>query len=283
MVTHQRGVRAMARYVLNNVEVYVEQWHEQEQQTLVLFHGFTGSTKTWHPVVEQLPQHIRVIAVDLMGHGQSAAPQHISHYSMVAQVELLEALFTELQLDRFTLVGYSMGGRVALSYAMQYPERIEQLILESASPGLSHIEERNVRKQSDDALAEKIMQNGVSSFVEKWENIPLFASQKRLPEELQQQIRNERLGHSAIGLANSLRGMGTGVMPALWDELSSLSIPITLVTGALDEKFIMLNDKMVKMLPQAKHITIPEVGHAIHVENPIKFATIVKELISQNI
>ena len=283
MVTYQRGVRAMARYVLNDLEVFVEQWHEQGNETLVLCHGFTGSTKTWYPVVEQLPQHIRVIAVDLIGHGQSAAPQDSCHYSMEAQVELLKVLFKELQLDTFTLVGYSMGGRVALSYAVQYPEHIEQLILESASPGLSNVEERNVRKQSDDALAEKIMQNGVPSFVEKWENIPLFASQKRLSEDVQKQIRNERLGQSAIGLANSLRGMGTGVMPALWDKLATLVVPVTLITGALDEKFIMLNNKMVNLLPNAKHMIIPEVGHAIHVENPIKFATIVKELISQNI
>ena len=85
----------MARYVLNDVEVYVEQWHEQGHETLVLFHGFTSSTKTWHPVVEQLPQHIRVIAVDLMGHGKSAAPQDVRFYSMGAQIELLEALFLE--------------------------------------------------------------------------------------------------------------------------------------------------------------------------------------------
>ena len=77
--------------------------------------------------------------------------------------------------------------------------------------------------------------------------------------------------------------MGTGVMPCLWDKLATLSMPVTLITGALDEKFIKLNEKMLNLLPQATHMTIPEVGHAIHVENPIKFATIVKELISQNI
>ena len=273
----------MARYVLNGMEVNVEQWHEQGEKTLVLFHGFTGSTKTWYPIVEQLPQDIRVIALDLIGHGQSAAPQDVNDYSMAKQVELLEALFEIMQLNTFTLVGYSMGGRVALSYAVRYPKRIEQLILESASPGLSLDGERATRKQSDNALAEKIIQNGVPSFVDKWENIPLFASQKRLPEEVQQQIRNERLGQTAIGLANSLRGMGTGVMPCLWDKLATLSMPVTLITGALDEKFIKLNEKMLNLLPQATHMTIPEVGHAIHVENPIKFATIVKELISQNI
>lgn len=280
MGAYSRGVRTMARYVLNDYEVYIEQWNEEAQKTVVLLHGFTGSTKTWHHVIKQLPLDVRIIAVDLIGHGQSASPQHVTPYSMEAQVNQLEALFEALQLQTFHLLGYSMGGRVALSYAMQFPNRIEQLLLESASPGLMLSEERAARKLADDALAQKIMQNGVQSFVDKWENIPLFATQKRLAPEVQQEIRNERLSQQAIGLANSLRGMGTGVMPTLWNKLATLTMPVTLMTGALDMKFVQLNEQMAMKLPQAKHITIPAVGHAIHVENPTKFATIVKETIS---
>lgn len=270
----------MARYVLNDCEIFAEQWHETAQKTIVLLHGFTGSTKTWYHVVKQVPAEFRIIAVDLIGHGQSDAPEEVMKYSMQSQTELLEALFQHLQLEKFYLLGYSMGGRVALSYAVRYPHRIEQLLLESASPGLTLEEERSARKRADEALAEKIMQNGVPSFVEKWGNIPLFASQKQLPQKVQQEIREERLSQRAIGLANSLRGMGTGVMPTLWKALTTLDMPVTLITGALDEKFIKLNEQMVKLLPQATHMTIPKVGHAIHVENPTKFATIVKETIS---
>lgn len=280
MDTYSRGVRAMARYVLNDTEFFVEQWNEAAQKTLVLFHGFTGSTKTWQHVVKQLPAEFRIIAVDLIGHGQSAAPEEVEKYSMQSQIKWLEVLFQHLQLEKFYLLGYSMGGRVALSYTARYPHRIEQLLLESASPGLALDEERSARKRADEVLAEKIMQSGIHSFVEKWENIPLFATQKQLPQQVKQEIREERLAQRAIGLANSLRGMGTGVMPSLWEALASLNMPVTLITGALDEKFIKLNEQMVKLLPQSKHITIPAVGHAIHVENPTKFATIVKETIS---
>ncbi len=269
----------MARYAVNGIDLFVDEVNAQGTKTLVLLHGFTGSTKTWQHVVKALPKSVRCIMIDLVGHGQTSAPENVECYSMAHQINTLHQLLQQLQLERFTLLGYSMGGRVALSYAVKYPDHIEQLVLESASPGLKSEEERAARKQADEALAEKILANGIASFVDKWENIALFASQKQLSEAVQKEIRTERLQQCEIGLANSLRGMGTGVMPNLWDDLATLPMPATLLTGALDEKFVTLNEKMQNLLTHAKHLTIPAVGHAIHVENPLKFATIVEELI----
>ena len=270
----------MARFTVKGVDVNIELWNEQATQTIVFLHGFTGSTNTWKKIVAQLPSNIRCIAVDLIGHGKTAAPALVEFYSMDFQVELLHELFHHLQLDTFSLVGYSMGGRVALSYAVRYPSGIKHLLLESASAGLMDEKQRTIRKQADDTLAEKILENGIESFVNKWENIPLFASQKSLPAEVQQEIRSERIQQREIGLANSLRGMGTGVMPELWGKLDTLTMSVTLVNGQLDEKFVQLNNEMQERIEKANHLIIPAVGHAIHVENPTKFATIVKETIS---
>ncbi|MGE7021584.1 2-succinyl-6-hydroxy-2,4-cyclohexadiene-1-carboxylate synthase [Solibacillus cecembensis] len=270
----------MARFIVNEQAVHVEVFNDGAKNTLVLLHGFTGSTKTWQHVVKELPTSVKIITIDLVGHGQSAAPQTVDAYSMEAQIQLLEDLFEQLVVRTFTLVGYSMGGRVALSYTARYPKRVAQLILESASPGLEEQAERLARKNADDTLADKIVHYGLQSFIDKWENIPLFASQKNLPQAVQAEIRNERMMQREIGLANSLRGMGTGVMPALLNELKKIAVPVTLITGELDQKFITLNEQMQQRLPNAKHMIVPAVGHAIHVENPIKFATIVKETIS---
>lgn len=270
----------MARFIIKDLEVHVEQWNEHAEKTIVLLHGFTGSTQTWQKVAALLPSNIRCIAVDLIGHGKTVAPVEVAQYSIAFQIELLHELFHVLQLEKFSLIGYSMGGRVALSYAVRYPSQLTHLILESASPGLVDKQQRSIRKQADDTLAEKIIANGMESFVNQWENIPLFASQKLLPVDVQQEVRQERMEQRAIGLANSLRGMGTGVMPALWDSLATLAMPVTLLTGELDEKFIQLNTEMQQQITNGTHMTIPAVGHAIHVENPIKFATIVKETIS---
>ncbi|MEO4051827.1 2-succinyl-6-hydroxy-2,4-cyclohexadiene-1-carboxylate synthase [Solibacillus sp. CAU 1738] len=260
---------------VNGIKVNVDIWNEQATHTIVCLHGFTGSTKTWEQVAKLVPA--RIVAVDLIGHGQTAAPSDVSYYSMEVQVELLEALFEQLTLSDFTLLGYSMGGRVALSYVTRYPTRIQALILESASPGLASNEERMARKQADEMLANNIEQNGIESFVSKWEDIPLFASQKNLPVTVQREIRQERLSQCEIGLANSLRGMGTGVMPQLWDALSELSMPVLLITGSLDTKFVGLSQQMAETIPNVKNITVAGAGHAIHVENPVEFATIVKD------
>ena len=271
----------MATINARGIEVHVETWHEEQEETIVMLHGFTGSTKTWEQLASILPQY-RIIAIDCIGHGQTESPKDYTLYKMDHQLAVLEEVFKALQLTSFALIGYSMGGRIALSCAVKYPGRVQTLILESASPGLRTEQERNVRKEADDALANKIEENGVSSFVREWENIPLFASQKRLPQHLQQAIREERLQQNEQGLANSLRGIGTGMMPPLWGKLHTLSLPVTLITGALDTKFVDIAREMATFTRKVRHLIVNDVGHAIHVENPSEFATIVKETISLN-
>ncbi|EON71645.1 2-succinyl-6-hydroxy-2,4-cyclohexadiene-1-carboxylate synthase [Lysinibacillus sphaericus] len=264
----------MAKLKIRGIETHVKIWNEEAQQTIVALHGFTGSTETWRNLADALPQ-VRIVAIDLIGHGQTAVPEQISRFTMLEQLRDLEEVFNQLQLEKFTLLGYSMGGRIALSYAITYPARVDKLILESASPGLRSSEERKSRCERDNALAEKIAANGVESFVHAWENIPLFASQKRLPAIARQAIRLERLAQRESGLVGSLRGIGTGMQPSNWSLLTQMDMPVLLITGALDEKFCHIAIDMKALLKNAQHMTVNDVGHAIHVENPAEFATIV--------
>ena len=270
----------MAFIEINNIHVHYECWNEQGDETVVLLHGFTGSTKTWHEVAALLPKTYRIIAVDLIGHGQTDSPEDAIYYTMKYQIELLHKLFEVLQLKQFHLVGYSMGGRVALSYAVQYPEKLVSLILESATPGIIDEQLRIERQHSDYTLACKIEEEGVEAFISFWENIPLFETQKQLPAKRQAKLRNERQNQQAVGLANSLRMMGTGKMPEMWGHVASLPMQTTLITGELDTKFINIANEMQQVNKSIHHIIVPSVGHAIHVENSKKFATIVKEAIS---
>ena len=128
------------------LNVHYEIVNPTAKKTIVCLHGFTGSTKTWQDVYEHVPNHIRVIAIDLIGHGKTDSPKNRTHYTMDAQIDILEQLFNMRQLEHFTLIGYSMGGRTALAYAMKYPKRIDKLILESASPGLKTEKERLERR-----------------------------------------------------------------------------------------------------------------------------------------
>ena len=276
MATNKFGVKSMAKLIVRGIETNVDMWNESAEQVLVTLHGFTGSTATWRNLAKALP-HVRIVAIDLMGHGKTMVPEEASRFSMEEQLTDLEAIFAQLHLGKFSLLGYSMGGRIALSYAIAYPERIEKLLLESVSPGLRTSKERIERCERDAALADKITVNGLTSFVDAWENIPLFASQKRLSENKRQAIRTERLAQCETGLVGSLRGIGTGMQPSNWPFLAQLDMPVLLITGSMDEKFCKIATDMKALFKYAQHVTVNDAGHAIHVENPAEFATIVEE------
>lgn len=263
---------------IEGVAYHTEVLNPEKNEAVVFLHGFTGSTKTWHEVAAYFTEY-KVVLVDLIGHGSSGSPENASRYSMELQIRDLEKLFAKLGLARFSLVGYSMGGRTALAYAVTHPDQIEVLVLESASPGLISTAEQQERRVRDEKLAERILSDGVLEFVDYWEKIPLFASQKLLSEAKRRTIRTERLEQKPIGLANSLIGMGTGSQSSYWEALDGLEMPVLLVTGKLDKKFCLIAERMAERLPEAKHCIIVA-GHAIHVEKSVEFATMVEEYLS---
>lgn len=265
-------------YQLNGVSYYVHT--EGKGEPLLLLHGFTGSSQTWRTFMKKFVKDYQVIAVDIIGHGQSAAPKEIKPYSMEAVVEALHELLQQLSLSQVNVIGYSMGGRLALSFAQRYPHLVKKLVLESASPGLKTREEQKLRKEKDEQLASRIMKNGIEEFVNFWEEIPLFRSQKQLPSYVQEAVRQERLSHTEIGLSNSLKGMGTGVQPSLWEKLDDLLMPVLLITGEVDQKFCLISKEMQTLIPNATSKIILGTGHAIHVEQPEIFGRIVSEFLA---
>ena len=263
---------------VNGIRLGIEQRGDARRSgpTLVLLHGFTGSAAGWGSHLDTLAAYgLRVIALDLPGHGQSDAPADAQRYAMeYCQQDILAAL-QELAVSagEAVLLGYSMGGRIALYTA--FSGFFRALILESASPGLKDPAEREQRRSSDEALAASIERNGVQAFVEHWEKLPLFASQSSLPPEVREALREERLHNRASGLAQSLRGVGTGVQPPLHARLPALHIPVLLIAGQLDTKFTAIACSMAQALPQAQLRTIHGAGHTVHLERPGEFDSLV--------
>jgi 2-succinyl-6-hydroxy-2,4-cyclohexadiene-1-carboxylate synthase len=242
-----------------------------QPQTLVLLHGFTGSTESWAEHLPIFSAYYRTIAIDLLGHGRTEAPADFARYDMEQSASDLADLLTTIAPGPIHLLGYSMGGRLALYFAVTYPYLVHSLVLESASPGLADPVARQERIQSDEQLANEIEAQGISAFVARWEALPLFAGQQRLPTAVQNRLRDQRLGNRPHGLANSLRGMGTGRQPALWDQLATLSMPTLLLAGELDEKFKLIARQMATYLPNATVAIVPDAGHTIHLEQPQAF------------
>lgn len=263
---------------VNGISIHAEV--QGEGEPLLLLHGFTGSLRNWDAFVPAWSKRYKVITVDIIGHGLSERPADPQRYTMEQAAADLAALLDELHIGRTRVLGYSMGGRLALSFAALKPDRVSGLILESSSPGLAEAEEREDRVLRDGQLAERIERDGIEAFVDYWESIPLFQSLSRQPESVRQSIRQQRLQNDTLGLANSLRGMGTGAQPSWWERLGNLPMPVLLVAGGLDAKFDRLAERMNGLMPDSRYKRIPDAGHLAHVEQPRIFGTIVMQFLA---
>jgi 2-succinyl-6-hydroxy-2,4-cyclohexadiene-1-carboxylate synthase len=224
---------------------------------LVLLHGFTQTGRSWQPIAHALAGRYRAVAPDLPGHGDFASRRPASFAACDAYLRALT------DGRPVTLAGYSMGGRIALHAALSLP--LERLVLIGASPGIADAAERAARAAEDAALADRIEAIGLEAFVREWSAQPLFAGMPRGVAEL---VEGDRLRNTASGLAAALRGLGTGVMPPLWDRLASLATPVELVVGERDEKFRGVAERMASALPSARVVVVPGAGHAAHLEAP---------------
>jgi 2-succinyl-6-hydroxy-2,4-cyclohexadiene-1-carboxylate synthase len=225
---------------------------------LVLFHGFTQTGKSWQPIVHALAGRYRALTPDLPGHGDFAERRPASFAAC-------DAYLRALMRRPFTLAGYSMGGRIALHAALSLGPLIERLVLIGASPGIADPAERAARAAADAALADRIEAIGADAFVREWGAQPLFAGMPRGVAELAEE---DRLRNTASGLAAALRGLGTGVMPPMWDRLGELTVPVELVVGERDEKFRAIASRMEAALPDARTHVVEGAGHAVHLEAP---------------
>ena len=248
---------------------------------LALLHGFTGSAAGWGPLLDLLAARFTVFAVDVVGHGASDKPRDPARYAIDRAARDVAAALAQLGATRATWLGYSMGGRLALFAAAREAHAVERLALIGASPGIADADEREARRVADEALADRIEREGVPAFVDHWEALPLFASQARLPAETRLAIRRGRLANDAVGLANSLRGMGAGAQPPLHDELGGVRAPALLLAGAEDAKYAAIAAEMAAAMPSARAGLVPGAGHAAHLENAAYCARIITAFLGE--
>ena len=208
----------------------------------------------------------RALTPDLPGHGMAAERRPASFAACAAYVRALAD-------GPCTLVGYSMGGRIALHTAFAIPGLVRRLVLVGASPGIADGGERSARRQADEALADRIEAIGVEAFAAEWGAQPLFLGQE---ERVAAAAHADRLRNTAAGLAAALRGLGTGVMEPLWDRLPSLAVPVVLVVGERDEKFREIASRMVAAVPGSRLVVVAGAGHAVQLERPEAVAAAIR-------
>jgi 2-succinyl-6-hydroxy-2,4-cyclohexadiene-1-carboxylate synthase len=235
--------------------------------TVVLLHGFAGTGRAWDPVIERLDrERYTPLAPDLRGHGSARDARPIDFDAVVADVLAATP-------PRFTLCGYSMGGRVALHVALAAPECVERLILVATTAGIADECERAARRQADEELATFAETASIEQFADRWAGQPLFAG---TPPRAQRIWREDLLRNDPRALAAVLRGLGAGAMAPLWDRLPELAMPTVVVAGERDDKYVAIaRDRLVPAIAHAELVLVPGAGHGLPREAPDAIAGII--------
>ena len=229
----------LANYQFNYIFV-----GDRKKPIILFLHGFMGNVHDFQEVVALISEQFCCLLIDLPGHGNTEVKQN-RDYAMPNLAQAIIELLETLTINQCYLLGYSMGGRLALYLTIYFPRYFKRVILESSSPGLATKLERDRRIKQDLKLAEKLESQDYRLFLNQWYYNPLFDSFRQHPNYLHAIAL--KLNNNPFKLARSLRQMGTGIQPSIWHQLAANNVQILLVVGELDQKFIAINRTLAKV------------------------------------
>lgn len=243
---------------------------------LIMLHGFMGSEKVFEHLLDDLFSFCNPITIDLAGHGETESPADPMLYSAERQVKQVHSIIQRLQFDNLFLYGYSMGGRLAFQLISSPPKLLSGAIIESSYCGIVTKTARTERKKLDEKRAQQIEQNFVK-FIEDWMKLPLF---QHTPEKMKSVYKEVMKAQNPMTIAASLRGFGAGMMPPVCDKISEIDLPLTLIAGELDQKYVNRMSEIQKSNDRSDFHIIKDAGHRIHADQPEKFVEILKEALN---
>lgn len=259
-------------------DLHVTYWGSDGAPLVVCLHGFLGAGSDWLPLAEKLSVRYRVALVDMPGHGASLALP-VGSYQWAGAVAEVGALARSAR----GLIGYSMGGRLALTVALTAGlDRLQALVVVSASPGLEEQAARLQRLQDDAERAHDLEQRGLPEFLARWYDQPLFASLRKQPV-LRAALIEQRSAGQAVELARALRGLSVGHQRPLWNELPGLQAPALFIAGAEDPAYGAQAQRAADLSPLGLSRIIPDSGHMPHLEQPARCLEIVADFVQQHV
>jgi 2-succinyl-6-hydroxy-2,4-cyclohexadiene-1-carboxylate synthase len=223
--------------------------------------GFMQRGEAWGPVASRLAERYRVRCLDFT-------------------TWTFDERLAEMPTGG-AVVGYSMGGRLALHAALREPKRYAALVLVGVSAGIEDRHRREDRRRSDESLAEWIEQQSIKEVVERWERQPVFDTQS---PELRDSQRPGRLSHDPQRLAQLLRSAGQGALPPVWDRLHTLTCPVLLTAGEHDRRYASAARRMAAEFGGPARVKlVPDAGHAPQLEAPAAFAFLLAEFLDEHL
>lgn len=229
-----------------------------------------GKKEEWFPVIQQCPNVYNYLAPDLPGHGKTRILIKQEYFSLSGMANLiLNHIIKPLNIRHLILVGYSMGGRLALTIMEQIPEKITGLVLESANPGIAGHQERKKREVWDTLQAKKLRTMPFRDFLQEWYKQPLFDSLRKQP--FFPELLNDKMHHSPFKLSLVMKYAGTGTMRPKWNFIRQSTVPIMYISGEYDKKYVGIGQQLNRINPSISHIIIKNAGHNVHLEQPASY------------
>jgi len=228
-----------------------------------LVHGFLGAPADWDEVCALLPASIACDRVPLAELGCG---------SVAEAGAALAARLARVPCD--VLVGYSMGGRLALELAATRPELAPRLVLLAAGPGMDDPDERARRAAEDDARAAAILRDGLDAFVDRWYELPIFAPFRAHASF--DAARARRVAGDAAFWARCVAGCSPGRGTPRWDALPALAARTTFAAGALDERYASYARRAQRLAPAMAVEVDPGAGHVLPLEAPAFCARLIE-------
>ncbi len=255
-------------------------WHIEtggypDGRPIVFLHGFMGAASIWRPIFDELTEGMYGLAIDLPGHGQTAC--ELENLSFQSLADAIAAFVRERFNQPVGLCGYSMGGRIALYTALEYPDLFSDLILESCHPGIRDTEDRNARRRQDEQISRHLQSTEMTSFLTEWYQQPVFAY---LPDDLKQKIIGKKSTNDPIALSHVITALSPGVQPSLWNRLASWTKPACIIAGERDDKYMDMCSAMALLVPQGEFHSILGAGHITHLEDRKAFMEVVNAFLA---
>ncbi|MGE0969739.1 2-succinyl-6-hydroxy-2,4-cyclohexadiene-1-carboxylate synthase [Klebsiella sp. WOUb02] len=235
---------------------------------LIFLHGFSGDSREWQPVGEAFSARSRLY-IDLPGHGGSRDIQ-VTDFADVCR--LLQETLDSYSILNYWLIGYSLGGRIAMVFASQPRDGLCGLVVEGGHPGLRDDSERLLRRRSDAAWADRFRREPLPRVFADWYQQPVFASLDAQQRAALIALRSRNHGEN---LAAMLEATSLAVQPDLRPALRACRFPFHYLCGARDDKFRALAGDLAATIHVIHHA-----GHNAHRENPAAVAACLAQFLA---
>ena len=264
----------------DGVKLYYEE--AGEGIAIVFVHEFAGDHRSYEPQIRYFSRRYRCVAYNARGYPPSDVPAEFAKYSQARARDDIRAVLDGLRIDKAHIVGISMGGFAALHFGMRYGDRARALVIGGCGYGAEKGSRAQFQQEAEHA-AEMFDRVGMAEGAKRYALGKTRVQLQNKDPRGWQEFAAQMAEHSALGSANTLRGVQKQ-RPSLFDlvdEMKKINVPALVMTGDEDDPCIEASVLMKRTIATAGLAVLPKTGHALNLEEPALFNSMVNEFFHQ--